>query len=46
RPLFLTDTEVSVLVFDLLHRIYGYPLEYVIESLAPTESEFDDSSNG
>ena len=36
HPLFLTDTEVSVLVFDLLHRIYGYPLEYVIESLAPT----------
>jgi len=35
-PLFLTDTEVSVLVFDLLYRVYGYPLEYVIESLAPT----------
>jgi glutamate synthase domain-containing protein 1/glutamate synthase domain-containing protein 3 len=35
-PLFLTDTEVSVLVFDLLHRLYDYPLEYVIESLAPT----------
>ena len=35
-PLFLTDTEVSVLVFDLLHRTYDYPLEYVIESLAPT----------
>jgi glutamate synthase domain-containing protein 1/glutamate synthase domain-containing protein 3 len=35
-PLFLTDTEVSVLVFDLLYRMYGYPLEYVIESLAPT----------
>ena len=35
-PLFLTDTEVSVLVFDLLHRTYGYPLEYIIESLAPT----------
>ncbi|MGH9862119.1 MAG: glutamate synthase [Candidatus Acidiferrales bacterium] len=35
-PLFLTDTEVSVLVFDLLHRTYGYPLEYVIEALAPT----------
>ena len=35
-PLFLTDTEVSVLVFDLHHRIYGYPLEYVIEALAPT----------
>lgn len=36
EPLFLTDTEVSVLVFDLLHRTYGYPLEYVIEALAPT----------
>ena len=35
-PLFLTDTEVSVQVFDLLHRIYEYPLEYVIETLAPT----------
>ncbi|HSH02805.1 MAG TPA: glutamate synthase [Anaerolineae bacterium] len=35
-PLFLTDTEVSVQVFDLLHRTYQYPLEYVIESLAPT----------
>jgi glutamate synthase domain-containing protein 1/glutamate synthase domain-containing protein 3 len=36
KPLFLTDTEVSVLVFDLHSRMYGYPLEYVIESLAPT----------
>lgn len=36
QPLFLTDTEVSVLVFDLHHRTYGYPLEHVIESLAPT----------
>jgi glutamate synthase domain-containing protein 1 len=36
NPLFLTDTEVAVLVFDLLYRTYGYPLEYVIESLAPT----------
>ncbi len=36
RPLFLTDTEVAVLVFDLLYRVYGYPLEYVIEALAPT----------
>ncbi|GAB4398898.1 MAG: hypothetical protein OHK0052_22110 [Anaerolineales bacterium] len=35
-PLFLTDTEVSVQVFDLLYRTYNYPLEYVIESLAPT----------
>ena len=39
-PLFLTDTEVSVQVFDLLHRIYEYPLEYVIEALAPT-TEWD-----
>jgi glutamate synthase domain-containing protein 1/glutamate synthase domain-containing protein 3 len=36
HPLFLTDTEVSVLLFDLLHRTYGYPLEYVIEALGPT----------
>lgn len=36
HPLFLTDTEVAVLVFDLLFRIYNYPLEYVIEALAPT----------
>jgi len=35
-PLFLTDTEVAVLAFDLLHRIYGYPLEYIIEAMAPT----------
>ncbi len=41
-PLFLTDTEVSVLVFDLLNRVYKYPLEYIIESLAPTsEMDFD-----
>ncbi|MDP7423423.1 MAG: glutamate synthase [bacterium] len=36
RPLFLTDTEVSVLLFDLYDRIYGYPLEYICEALAPT----------
>ncbi len=35
-PLFLTDTEVSVLFFDLLNRVYGYPLEYILEALAPT----------
>ena len=35
-PLFLTDTEVSVLMFDLLNRVYGYPLEYILEALAPT----------
>ncbi|HBF42092.1 MAG TPA: glutamate synthase, partial [Desulfobacteraceae bacterium] len=39
---FLTDTEVSVLLFDLYVRTYGYPLEYVIEALAPTmERDFD-----
>ena len=42
EPLFLTDTEVSVQLFDLLARVYGYPLEYVIEALAPTtELDFD-----
>ena len=35
-PLFLTDTEVSVLLFDLLNRVYEYSLEYIIEALAPT----------
>ena len=35
-PLFLTDTEVSVLLFDLLNRVYEYPLEYIIEAIAPT----------
>jgi len=45
HPLFLTDTEVSVLLFDLLSRTYGYPLEYVIEALAPTlERDFDQLS--
>ncbi|MFH1122598.1 MAG: glutamate synthase, partial [Pseudomonadota bacterium] len=43
HPLFLTDTEVSVLLFDLYSRTYGYPLEYVIEALAPTmERDFDE----
>ena len=40
EPLFLTDTEVAALGYDLHHRVYGYPLEYLIESLAPT-SELD-----
>lgn len=35
-PLFLTDTEVAVLLFDLLNRVYEYPLEYIIEAIAPT----------
>ena len=42
HPNFLTDTEVAVLMFDQLSRTYGYPLEYVIEALAPTtEMDFD-----
>ncbi len=42
RPQFLTDTEVAALCFDMLHRTYGYPIEYVIEALAPTtELDFD-----
>jgi len=41
-PQFLTDTEVSVQLFDLWHRVYNYPLEYVIEAMAPTtELDFD-----
>jgi len=41
-PQFLTDTEVSALLFDLLRRTYRYPTEYVIEALAPTtELDFD-----
>jgi glutamate synthase domain-containing protein 1/glutamate synthase domain-containing protein 3 len=41
-PLFLTDTEVSVLLFDLWYRVYGYPLEVLLEALAPTtERDFD-----
>lgn len=35
-PLFLTDTEVAVYLFDLWSRVYKYPLEYVIEAMAPT----------
>ena len=41
-PLFVTDTEVSVLLFDLYTRVLGYPLEYVIEALGPTpEGDFE-----
>lgn len=40
QPQFLTDTEVSVLLFDLWTRTYGYSTEHVIEALAPT-TEFD-----
>lgn len=41
-PQFLTDTEVSVQLFDLWNRNFGYPLEYIIEAMAPTtEHDFD-----
>jgi len=41
-PQFLTDTEVPVLLFDLWNRVYRYPVEYIIEALAPTtELDFD-----
>jgi glutamate synthase domain-containing protein 1/glutamate synthase domain-containing protein 3 len=35
-PLFLTDTEVAVYLFDLWKRVYGYPTEFLIEAMAPT----------
>jgi len=38
--LFLTDTEVSVQLFDLWDRVYRYPLEVTLEAMAPT-TEFD-----
>ena len=42
RQQFLTDTEVSVQLFDLWNRNFGYPLEYIIEAMAPTtEHDFD-----
>ncbi len=41
-PQFLTDTEVAALMIDLLKRTYKYPMEYVIEAIAPTtEYDFD-----
>jgi len=39
-PQFLTDTEVAVLLLDLYNRTFEYPMEYIIEALAPT-SEYD-----
>jgi glutamate synthase domain-containing protein 1 len=35
-PLFHTDTEVAMLLFDLWSRVYRLPLEYVLEAMAPT----------
>jgi glutamate synthase domain-containing protein 1 len=41
-PQFLTDTEVSVLLLDLLNRTFEYPMEYIIEAMAPTtEHDFE-----
>jgi len=41
-PLFLTDTEEAALLLDLWGRVYKYPLEYLIEAIAPTgEMDFD-----
>ncbi len=41
-PQFLTDTEVSILLFDLWKRTFNYPLEYIIEAMAPTtEHDFE-----
>jgi glutamate synthase domain-containing protein 1/glutamate synthase domain-containing protein 3 len=41
-PQFMTDTEVSVLLLDLLNRTFKYPMEYIIEAMAPTtEYDFD-----
>ncbi|MGE5371006.1 MAG: glutamate synthase, partial [Solirubrobacterales bacterium] len=42
HPLFLTDTEEAALLLDLWSRVYKYPLEHVIEAMAPTsEMDFD-----
>ncbi len=42
HPQFLTDTEVSVQLLDLLNRTFEYPMEYIIEAMAPTtEHDFD-----
>jgi len=39
---FLTDTEVAVLLLDLYSRDFKYPMEYIIEALAPTtEHDFE-----
>jgi len=36
EPLFLTDTEVAVLLFDYYTRVLGYDFEQTVEALAPT----------
>jgi glutamate synthase domain-containing protein 3 len=39
-PIYLTDTEVAVQMFDLYDRVYRYPLEVTLEAMAPT-TEYD-----
>ena len=47
HPQFLTDTEVSVKLLDLYNRTFRYPMEYIIEALAPTgEHDFDTLPEG
>ncbi len=42
HPQFLTDTELSVHLLDLYNRTFEYPMEYIIEAIAPTgEYDFD-----
>ena len=42
HPQFLTDTEEAALLLDLWSRVYKYPLEHLIEAMAPTsERDFD-----
>ncbi|MFZ0611361.1 MAG: hypothetical protein WAM73_03915 [Desulfobacterales bacterium] len=42
HPQFLTDTEVAVQLLDLLNRTFDYPMDYIIEAMAPTtEHDFD-----
>lgn len=42
HPQFLTDTELAVHLLDLYNRTFEYPMEYIIEAIAPTaEYDFD-----
>jgi glutamate synthase domain-containing protein 1 len=40
KPYFRTDTEAAALIYYLYNNLHKYPLEYLIEALAPT-SEHD-----
>ncbi|MFN7972732.1 MAG: glutamate synthase [Acidobacteriota bacterium] len=42
RTLYFTDTEVAALLFDHYNRVLEYPIEILIEALAPTsERDFE-----